>query len=262
MAKLGIVLATYNEAANLPVLVESLEGLLASADFRVFVVDDNSPDGTAEVARGLAARYGNISLITRPGKLGLGSALRDGMSAALAEGCAYVLTMDADLSHNPRNVPRLLELAESGEADLVQGSRYVAGGGTVGWGWGPRLRSRVANLLCRWFLGSPRESTTNFRIYNVQSARLAVEESRARDFEFQPECVLIAMRHGLRIVEAPITFTARAEGKSKLGMAQNVRWLMFFVGALFAYRLKPRFVGRQAGRPSRLDQVDPTRRCR
>ncbi|MCE2463507.1 MAG: glycosyltransferase [Dehalococcoidia bacterium] len=110
MAKLGIVLATYNEAGNLPVLVETLEELLASADFRVFVVDDNSPDGTSEVAKGLASRYGNISLITRPGKLGLGSALRDGMSAALADGCAYVLTMDADLSHAPQDVPRLLGL--------------------------------------------------------------------------------------------------------------------------------------------------------
>ena len=237
MAKLGIVLATYNEANNLPVLVESLEELLTSADFRVFVVDDNSPDGTSDVARRLAFRYGNISLITRPGKLGLGSALRDGMSAALSEGCAYVLTMDADLSHDPQDVPRLLELAKSGRADLVQGSRYVAGGDTVGWGLGPRLRSRVANLLCRWFLGSPHESTTNFRVYNSLSAHLAVEESRARDFEFQPECVLIAMRHGLRIVEAPITFAARMEGKSKLGMAQNVRWLLFFLRAFFSYRL-------------------------
>ena len=237
MAKLGIVLATYNEAGNLPVLVEALEEHLPSTDFRVFVVDDNSPDGTSDVARRLASRCGNISLITRPGKLGLGSALRDGMSAALADGCAYILTMDADLSHDPQDVPRLLELAESGGADLVQGSRYVAGGGTVNWGLGPRLRSRVANLLCRWLLGSPHESTTNFRIYNLRSAHLAVEESRARDFEFQPECVLIAMRHGLRIVEAPITFTARAEGKSKLGMAQNVRWLLFFLQAFLSYRL-------------------------
>ena len=237
MTKLGIVLATYNEAGNLPVLVESLEEHLPSTDFRVFVVDDNSPDGTSGVARQLASRYGNISLITRPSKLGLGSALRDGMSAALAEGCSYVLTMDADLSHDPYDVPRLLELAESGEADLVQGSRYVAGGGTVNWGWRPRLRSRVANLLCRWLLGSPHESTTNFRIYNLRSAHLAVEESRALDYEFQPECTLIAMRHGLRIVEAPITFTARTEGKSKLGMAQNVRWLLFFLRAFLSYRL-------------------------
>ena len=137
MAKLGIVLATYNEAGNLPVLIESLEEILPSAGFRVFVVDDNSPDGTSDVARGLASRYGNISLITRPGKMGLGSALRDGMGAALAEGCAYVLTMDADLSHNPRDVPKLLELAESGGADLVQGSRYVGGWGRCGLGVGP-----------------------------------------------------------------------------------------------------------------------------
>ncbi len=248
MTKLGIVLATYNEAGNLPALIESLGELLPPTDFRVFVVDDNSPDGTSDVARRLASQYGNISLITRPGKLGLGSALRDGMSAALAEGCAYVLTMDADLSHGPQDVPRLLEMAESDGADLVQASRYVAGGGTVNWGWRPRLRSRVANLLCRWFLGSPHESTTNFRVYNRLSAQLVVKESRARDFEFQPECILIAMRHGLRIVEAPFTFTARTEGKSKLGPVQNVRWLLFFLGAFFTYKL----------RIGRFSRPDPT----
>ena len=202
------------------------------------MVDDNSPDGTSGIAKRLASQYGNISLITRPGKLGLGSAIRDGMKAALAEGCTYILTMDADLSHSPQDVPRLLEAAETGNAELVQGSRYVKGGGSVKLGWRRRLQSYVANLLCRRLLDSPRESTTSFRIYNRRSAQLVVKESRGRDFEFQPECILIAMRHGLRIVEVPIIFTGRAEGKSKLGLAQSMRWLLFFLGAFIGFRLR------------------------
>lgn len=237
MAKLGVVLATYNEAGNLGGLIESLEGLSLPQETHIFVVDDSSPDGTSRVAEGLASRYGNIKVITRPGKLGLGSALRDGMKAALEEGCTQVLTMDADLSHSPQDVPRLLAAAGEGDIDLVQASRYVEGGGTVKWRWRRRLKSNLANLLCRWLLDSPREATNNFRVYSSRCARLAVSDSRGRDFEFQPEVVLLAMRHGLRIVEVPTIFAGRAAGKSKLGMAQNLRWALFFITAVITYRL-------------------------
>ena len=249
LATLGIVLATYNEAGNLPPLVDSLEGLGLPLEVQIFVVDDNSPDGTLKVANQLAARYGNISLITRPGKLGLGSALREGMKAALAGGCTHILTMDADISHNPQDVPRLLEVAETGNTDLVQGSRYVRGGGTLKWGWRRRLHSHVANLLCRGLLGSLHDSTTNFRICSQRCAQLVVAESRGRDFEFQLECVLIAMRHGLHIVEVPIVFTGRVQGTSKLGPVQNIRWALFFVGALISFRLR---IGRFSRVPSLL----------
>ena len=237
VTKLGMVLATYNEAGNLPRLIESLCGLGLGVEHHIFVVDDNSPDGTSVVAQQLASRYGDMSVITRAGKLGLGSAIRDGMRAALAENCSHILTMDADLSHSPEDVPRLLAAAETGNADLVQGSRYTKGGRISNWGWRRRLQSYVANLLYRWLLGAPHESTTNFRIFNERIARVVVTEGRRRDFEFQPECTLIAMKHGLRIVEVPITFTDRQEGKSKLGMTQNIRWILFFVGALISYRL-------------------------
>lgn len=246
MEKLGIVLATYNEADNLPLLVETLEALLLPREFQIFVVDDNSPDGTSTLAEGLASRYPNISLITRPRKLGLGSALRDGMRASLEHGCTHILTMDADLSHDPQDVPRLLEAAATGSVDLVQASRYVAGGGISRLGWWRRFQSYLANLLYRRLLGSPHEATTNFRVYNQRCARLVVSESKGRDFEFQPECVLIAMRHGLRIVEVPIVFTAREAGRSKVGVVQNIRWLLFFIGALVGFRLR-------IGRFSRVD---------
>ena len=238
MTVLGIVLATYNEAENLPHLITSLETLLSPQDIRIYVVDDNSPDGTSRVAEGLGRRYGNIYVINRPAKLGLGSALRDGMRAALAGDCSYVLTIDADLSHNPKDVPKLLVVAESGDADLVQASRYVEGGGSARLAWHRRLQGYTANLLCRWLLGTPREATTNFRVHTKRSADLAVNESRGRDLEFQPECILIAMRHGLRIVEVPIIFSARAEGRSKVGIQQHVRWLLFFLKAVITFRLR------------------------
>ena len=238
MTKLGIILATYNEAGNLPHLITSLESLLSTRDIRIYVVDDNSPDGTSSVAEGLGRRYGNICVINRPGKLGLGSALRDGMRAALADDCSYVITIDADLSHNPEDVPRLLAVAESGDADLVQASRYVKGGGSARLAWNRRVQGYTANLLCRWLLGTPRDATTNFRVHTQRSADLVVRESRGRDLEFQPECILIAMRHGLRIVEVPIIFSARAEGRSKVGMQQHVRWLLFFLKAAITFRLR------------------------
>ena len=238
VAKLAVVLATYNEAANLPSLVERLHGLPLPSNAQIYVVDDNSPDGTSEVAGRLASRLGSISVVTRPGKLGLGSAIRDGMRAALMDGCSHVVTMDADHSHDPQDVPKLLAAAETDDADLVQGSRYVKGGGTADWGWRRRLQSRVANLLLRWLLGTPHESTTNFRVYRGGTARLVLEESRAMDFEFQPEAILIAMRHGVRIVEVPIIFRARTEGRSKLGAAQTIRWLLFFIRALVTFRLR------------------------
>ena len=147
-----------------------------------------------------------------------------------------ILNMDADLSHSPDDVPRLLAAAEGVGVDLVQASRYVRGGRTEGLGW-RGLQSRVANLLCRWLLGSPHEATTSFRIFSRQSAELVVAESLGRDFEFQPECILIAMRHGLRIEEVPIIFTGRGEGKSKLGIAHYTKWATFFIGAFVSVRL-------------------------
>ena len=237
LAKLGIVLATYEEAGNLPPLIDSLEELCLPLELHIFVVDDNSPDGTSRVTSYLASRYGNICLITRPRKLGLGSALRRGMEAALAEDCVYILTMDADLSHSPQDVPRLLAAAETGDADVVQASRYAEGGRTVDWGRWRRFKSHVANRLCRWLLGSPSEATSNFRVYSRRCAQIMVKESRSRDYEFQPECMLIAMRYGLPIVEVPITFSGRAAGKSKLGLAQDVRWILFFLAAVIGFRL-------------------------
>ncbi len=245
MATLGIVLPTYNEADNLPRLVDALENLSLPTELRLFVVDDDSPDGTSQIAHELASRYGNISVITRPGKLGLGSAFRDGMTAALEADCDYVLNMDADLSHDPQDVPRLLEAVDTGGAGMAQASRYVRGGSMRGLTRWRRLKSIVANQAYRRLTGTPHESTTSFRLYGREGARIIVSRSRARDYEFQPECMLISMAHRLPVVEVPIVFTDREEGKSKLGFGVNVRWFLFFLWAVAAYRLR---IGRFSGR--------------
>ena len=250
MDRLGVVIATYNEAGNLPLLVDALQGLPLPSGTRLYVVDDASPDGTATMARKLGSHYGNISLIVRPGKLGLGSALVDGITAALDDGCGHVLTMDADFSHDPRDVPRLLEASVETGADLVQASRYAQGGGTAHSGLQAKA-SRLANRVFRLVLGTPHETTTSFRVYSRRLAQHVVGESRGRHFEFQPECVLIAMKHRLPVVEVPITFAARAKGKSKLGLLQQGRLLAFFLWALVAFRPGlGRFSRRQpSGRP-------------
>ncbi len=244
MEKLGIVLATYNEALNLPPLIEALERLPLSQDLHIFVVDDNSPDGTSEIATTLASNYGNISLITRPGKRGLGSALRDGMRAALEQDCSHIATMDADLSHDPLALPSLLEAARRDGVDLVQGSRYVKGGSFLGLGPVRRFQSRLANLLCHWLLGLQLDSTSNFRVYSAPTAEVVISISKSNDYEFQPEAALIVMSNGLRILEVPIVFTSRAAGASKLGLSQNLKWALFFLRAILTarrpFRSKPR----------------------
>ncbi len=256
MAELAIVLAVYNEAENLPVLVEALEGLGEDAEnvapcrwtgrgaadrirpsMEIIVVDDSSPDGTARVVRQLSSRYGNLTLIQRPAKLGLGSALRDGMAAALSGEARYILTMDGDLSHDPADVPRLLDAVRRERADLVQGSRYMPGGSIRNWSLGRRALSRGANLLFHWGTGGPKESTTNFRVISRRAALVVLDQARGNGYEFVPEVMLLALASGLRVVEVPITFTDRERGKSKLGKSQAIGHILHSLGGIVQYRL-------------------------
>ena len=235
MAELAIVLAVYNEAENLTLLVDALEGL--GENLEIIVVDDSSPDGTARLARQLSDRYGNITLIQRPAKLGLGSALRDGMAAALTGDARCILTMDGDLSHDPADVPRLLDAMRRERADVVQGSRYTPGGGIRNWSLGRRALSRCANLLFHWGTGGPKESTTNFRIFSRWAASVVLDRAQGNGYEFVPEVMLLALASGLQVVEVPITFTDRERGKSKLGKSQAIGHILHSLGGIVQYRL-------------------------
>ena len=159
------------------------------------------------------------------------------MAAALTGDARYILTMDGDLSHDPADVPRLLDAMRRERADLVQGSRYMTGGTIHNWSLGRRALSRCANLLFHWGTGGPRESTTNFRILSRRAASLVLDRARGSGYEFVPEVMLLTLASGLRVVEVPITFTDRERGKSKLGKSQALGHILYSLGCIAQYRL-------------------------
>ena len=216
----SIVVPTYNERQNLARLVDSIDQHLRHRAYEIVIVDDSSPDGTGDLARDLARAY-PIRVLTRPAKSGLGSAYRDGFKAAHGD---LVFEMDADLSHDPRYIPALIEAVEHG-ADVAIGSRYVAQGRVVGWGAYRKLVSGVGNLLAKLTLGlRTRDVTSGYRCYAREAADV-VQLARSDGYAFQVEALYLARRRGLRIVEVPITFENRTVGKSKLGPGEFMRFL-------------------------------------
>ncbi len=235
MSKVCMVIPTYNEAENLPKLVDALEEELQKEDFKIIVVDDNSPDGTAEIAKKLNERYGNIIIHRRPSKLGIGSAIRDGLKVALSfPDCEHVVTMDADLSHNPKDVRRLLSEAE--DADLVQGSRYMKGGEVIGWSSFRSAVSYAANLFCRLlFRTQLHEHTSNFRVYSRRCSETIIAHLHCEHYEWFIGSILLAKHHAYRIKEVPIIFINRIHGKSKLKITDVLKWVTY-IGKAFLER--------------------------
>ena len=209
-----VVVPTYNERANLPVLVASL---LAHAGVRVLVVDDESPDGTGEVADALAREHpGSVDVLHRRGRRGLGRAYVDGFTKAIAEGPDVICQMDADLSHDPKELPRLM--AAAADADVVIGSRYVPGGAIVNWPRRRELLSRFANVYVRAITRlRTRDCTSGYRCWRRETlAQLPLDRFISDGYSFQIETLYNAERRGRRVVEVPITFVERREGESKV----------------------------------------------
>lgn len=213
-----IVVPTYEEAENLPTLVAGVRR--AAPQATVLVVDDSSPDGTGEIADALAARDAAVRVLHRPRKDGLASAYVAGFRAALDAGATHAVEMDADLSHHPADLPRLLTAAQHG-ADVVLGSRYVDGGGTVGWTRGRRWLSRGGSAYARWVLGLPfRDLTGGFKCLSASALRaIDLDTITARGYAFQVETTFRAARAGCTIVEIPIVFRERERGASKMSPA-------------------------------------------
>lgn len=209
-----IIMPTYNERENLPEVTARIQQL--GLGLRLTIVDDDSPDGTGEVAEELARRSGGLHVIHRRGKLGLGAAYIEGFGYALAEGMYCIVQMDADLSHDPRHLPRLL--AGLREYDVVCGSRYVAGGGTADWGLSRRLISRGGNLYARAILGLPlRDCTGGFNAYRRRVLEaIDLHTIASNGYSFQIELKHRCYRRGFRIGEIPITFADRRAGRSKM----------------------------------------------
>ena len=202
------------ENENLPVLIKLLEESLSQRKLEVIFIDDSSSDGTIETIRELSEKYSNLKLLVRSRKMGLGSAYKDGFKASSGE---VIVEMDADLSHNPKELPKLFKALN--HADVAVGSRYIRGGKTIWWKWYRRLISRGASLLANLFLGlGVRDATSGFRAYRRKAFEGIASKSSLNGFEFQVEALHIAKKLKLKIVEVPITFIDRTRGKSKLGL--------------------------------------------
>ncbi len=240
-----VVLPTYNEIENLPPISAAILAALPAAT--LLVVDDNSPDGTGELADSLAAADPRIRVRHRPGKAGLGRAYLDGFRVALAAGAERIVQMDADFSHDPAVLPTLIAPLETDAADLVIGSRNVPGGGVVGWGIGRTVISRGGSLFARIVLALPvHDLTGGFKAWRASTlASIPFSGIHAGGYVFQIEMTWRTKLGGARIVEIPITFRDRRVGSSKMSRRIVVEALVVVV-SLRAEQIRSRI-----GRPFR-----------
>jgi dolichol-phosphate mannosyltransferase len=223
-----VMTATYNEIENLPRLVDEVFAVVPDVDF--LVVDDNSPDGTGAWCDERAAADRRVRCLHRAGKLGLGTAIIAGMKYAIEHGYKHVLNMDADFSHHPRYLPAIIEgMHPPGvrAVDVMIGSRYIPGGGTVDWPLRRRLMSKAVNFYARWMLWlGAKDCSGGYRCYRVATLeKLDLDSIRSRGYSFQEEILWMFRRAGARIGETPIVFADREQGQSKINGREAVNAL-------------------------------------
>ena len=223
-----VAIPTYNEVENVDNLLEGLRAHLPGAT--LLVIDDGSPDGTAERVRQVAARDPRVRLHSRPGKLGLGTAYVAAFDEAARMRARVVLTMDADLSHRPQDAPAIVRAVLDGPADLAIGSRYVPGGAIVGWPMARRVLSANANRLIRGALKTPvRDCTGAFRAYRTPLATAIGPQLANTGYSALPELLMLAESAGSHIDEVPITFVERERGATKLTRRELINSLSSLV---------------------------------
>ena len=220
MSRAVVCVPTYDERENIEPLVRALGAVLDTTRDRVLVIDDGSPDGTGEIADGLARELPWLDVLHRTEKEGIGRAYLAGFARALESDAELVLEMDCDFSHDPADVPRLIAACENG-ADLALGSRWVDGGGTVNWGLLRRFISRGGSLYARLVLGvGVRDLTGGFKCFRRSVLETIDRDAiAARGYGFQIEGTYRALRAGFSVVEVPITFVDRRVGESKMSGA-------------------------------------------
>ncbi|HEX2054073.1 MAG TPA: polyprenol monophosphomannose synthase [Actinomycetota bacterium] len=236
-----VMVPTYNEASGIASLLGQV--LAAHPTLEVLVIDDGSPDGTGAIAEDFAARSDRVTVMHRTSKQGLGKAYVAGFRAGLDRGFDLLIEMDADLSHDPGDLPRLI--AAAGDADLVIGSRYIRGGGVEGWSRGRHLLSRTANLYSQVLLGLPiRDSTSGFRCYRRKVIEsLDLDDVASNGYAFQIEMAFSAWRNGFEVREVPIVFRERTTGRSKMSkqiVAEGIIWVTRTGVGSLAYRMRRR----------------------
>lgn len=217
----SIIVPTYNERGNIAIFVQLLwQHLQHEGPFEVIVVDDNSPDNTQEVVRQLQAKAhpARVKLVTRPKKLGLGSAYMEGLQHAQGE---FIILMDADFSHHPKYLKGFMQKQRQTQADIVSGTRYAAGGGVAGWGLVRKLTSRGANLLASFVLGAKATDLTGaFRLYRKRCLLEVLQKTTSKGYAFQMEVIVRAQYAGMHIEEVSFVcgMHVRCQGKSAGGL--------------------------------------------
>jgi len=220
-----VIIPTYNEKENIESIIDAVSSL--SVPFDIMIIDDNSPDGTGEIVRGLQEKYKNLHLIEREEKLGLGTAYISGFKWALEKGYDLVYEMDADFSHNPRDLERLYATCMDG-VDLAIGSRYISGVNVVNWPLGRVLMSYMASIYVRIITGMKiKDTTAGFKAYKRKILEtIDLDNIRSRGYAFQIEMKFTTWKFGFRVKEIPIIFTERQEGTSKMsgGIFNEALW--------------------------------------
>ncbi len=241
-----VVLPTYNEVENIIEVLERVRDALAEA--HVLVVDDGSPDGTADAAETWGADHGGVTVMRRSQKSGLGSAYRAGFAWGQAQGFDVMVEMDSDLQHDPAALPSLVAAVADG-ADLAIGSRYVPGGKVPEWKWSRRFISQAGNRYAAWVLGlDVRDSTAGFRAYRSTAlAAIDLGSVRADGYGFQVEMAYSVLRNGGVIVEVPITFGDRQRGTSKMSLVIVFEALVLVTW----WGVRDRLLRRRSASPSR-----------
>lgn len=230
----AILLPTYCEAENIESLIKKLQKL--KFNLTITVIDDSSPDGTANIVKRLQNEYDNILLLVRPSKLGLGTAITDGFHLLLSQKNKprYIITMDADYSHNPDDIPKLLCAAKQG-SDLTIGSRYCKGGKTIGWHQMRLIISRFANILASATVGMwIRDCTSGLRCYSKEYVKTVLGSLHSQTYEIQIETIKQARLQGFKVEEIPITFMNRKRGKSKLTRTELKSFFFYIIKNLFS----------------------------
>ncbi|PVU90940.1 hypothetical protein BB559_004386 [Furculomyces boomerangus] len=225
--KYSVLLPTYNERDNLPIIIRLLTKTFEDngINYEVIIIDDASPDGTLEVAKSLQGIYGEDKIILRPrsGKLGLGTAYIHGIKNATGN---FVIIMDADMSHHPKYIPDFIRKQREKDYDIVTGSRYISGGGVYGWDLKRKMISRGANLLADILLNpGVTDLTGSFRLYKTYVLKDIIEATVSKGYVFQMEMMVRARQFNFTVAEIPITFVDRVFGESKLGAGEIVGYL-------------------------------------
>ena len=230
--EVAVISPTYCEAENIGGLIRTIEDLHLNS--LLLVIDDSSPDETRRIVEKLNEKYGNIILLTRPRKMGLGTAIRDGFELLLSQPNPpkYIVTMDADYSHSPHDIPRLLDFAKSGY-DLVVGSRYCNGGVAKGWTVLRRITSMVANRMAGSLIHVRLNDFTNgFRCYSQVCIEKVLPQLHSQTYEIQIETIRQAKLQNLQVGEIPIVFKNRKKGKSKLTLSEIVAFSKYIIKVL------------------------------